>query len=305
MTQEQIAYANFIKAICESYNCADATKPLQEGFVALCGAQALNEAANVNIDDDLAAKFAQTSQDIYKVTGWLADKINEFGDDFIKYLMPRLDDPKSHYNATLSFNFSEMNLSEDFLKGVPPKLYIRFIKPEHSSMYPRGDNLTAFAYADTAGLLADLDDGWPEYALVGIYMHPGMDNTDVIGRVIKRNLPHELRHVVDTCDKATLQMMTDCLHNNVMAFARSDFARYWDDPGEYYARLSEVVVFAMHVLSDPKNRAQVHSAKDVVDMLSAKSSVYRRALGDVDETAKQMFDKNLEAILAKVMDKLI
>lgn len=43
MTQGQIAYANFIKAICESYNCADATKPLQEGFAALCAAQALNE----------------------------------------------------------------------------------------------------------------------------------------------------------------------------------------------------------------------------------------------------------------------
>lgn len=43
MTQEQIAYANFIKTICESYNCADATRPLQEGFAALCEAQALNE----------------------------------------------------------------------------------------------------------------------------------------------------------------------------------------------------------------------------------------------------------------------
>lgn len=43
MTQEQIAYANFIKTICESYNCADATKPLQEGFAALCEAQAMFE----------------------------------------------------------------------------------------------------------------------------------------------------------------------------------------------------------------------------------------------------------------------
>lgn len=43
MTQEQIAYANFIKSICESYNCADATKPLQEGFAALCEAQAMFE----------------------------------------------------------------------------------------------------------------------------------------------------------------------------------------------------------------------------------------------------------------------
>lgn len=38
MTPEQIAYAKFIKAICESYDCADATKPLQEGFTALCEA---------------------------------------------------------------------------------------------------------------------------------------------------------------------------------------------------------------------------------------------------------------------------
>ncbi len=267
--------------------------------------RAVTEAANINIDDDLAAKFATTSQDIYKATVWVADKINEFGDDFIKYLMPRLDDPTSQYNATLSFNFSEMNLSEDFLKGVPQKLYIRFVKPEHSMMYPKGDTVAAYAYTDTAGLIADLDDGWPEYALIGIYVHPNMDNTDIISRVIKMKLPHELRHVVDTCDKATLQMMTDSLQNNVMAFASSDFARYWDDPGEYYARLSEVVVFAMHVLSNPNNRAKVHSAKEVIEKLSAKSSAYRQALGDVDDTAKQMFNKNLEAILAKVMDKLI
>lgn len=38
MTPEQIAYAKFIKSICESYDCADATKPLQEGFTALCEA---------------------------------------------------------------------------------------------------------------------------------------------------------------------------------------------------------------------------------------------------------------------------
>lgn len=43
MTQEQIAYANFIKAICESYDCADAAKPLQEGFAALCESQAMFE----------------------------------------------------------------------------------------------------------------------------------------------------------------------------------------------------------------------------------------------------------------------
>ncbi len=43
MTQEQIAYAKFIKAVCESYDCAAANKPLQEGFTALCEAFHLEE----------------------------------------------------------------------------------------------------------------------------------------------------------------------------------------------------------------------------------------------------------------------
>ena len=265
----------------------------------------ITEAVNVSLDDDLAAKFAATTQEIYKATVWVANKIEEFGDDFIKYLMPRLDDPKEHYNATLAFNFSEMGLSEDFLKGVPAKLCIRFVKPEHSSMYPKGDNVVGHAYADTAGLLADLDEGWPEYALIGIYVHPNMTTAESISSVMKRQLPHELRHVVDTCDKTTLEMMEKSLSSNALAFGLSQFATYWDDPGEYYARLSEVVAFAIHVLSKPENRARVHSAGEVVNLLSTRSTLYREALGDVDDTAKQLFNKNLEAVLAKVMDKLI
>ena len=265
----------------------------------------ITESVIVSLDDDLAAKFATTTQEIYKATMWVANKIEEFGDDFIKYLMPRLDDPNERYSATLAFNFSEMGLSEDFLKGVPPKLYIRFVKPEHSMMYPKGENVTAYAYSDTAGLLADLDSGWPDYALIGIYVHPFMTTTANISRILKWKLPHELRHVVDTCDKATLEMMENSISSNVMAFAKSDFAKYWDDPGEYYARLSEVVAFALSVLSKPENRTRVHSAGEVVNLLSTRSAVYREALGDVDDTAKQLFNKNLEAILAKVMDKLI
>lgn len=46
MAKEQLAYAEFIKAICESYDCADATKPLQEGFTAMCEALQLADTAD-------------------------------------------------------------------------------------------------------------------------------------------------------------------------------------------------------------------------------------------------------------------
>lgn len=38
MTTEQLEYSNFICSICESYDCASATKPLQEAFGYLCEA---------------------------------------------------------------------------------------------------------------------------------------------------------------------------------------------------------------------------------------------------------------------------
>jgi hypothetical protein len=42
----------------------------------------------------------------------------------------------------------------------------------------------------------------------------------------------------------------------------------------------------------------------VVEKLSAKSRVYKEAVGNVDDAAKQQFNKHLELILAKIMDKL-
>ena len=259
---------------------------------------------SVDLDDNLAAKFAQTSQDIYKATVWVANKIKEFGEDFITYMKQHLDSEKDRYNATIQFDFAEMGLSEDFVKLLPPKLYIRFVRPEHSIMYPKSEGVTGLAYADTAGLMADLDDGCAEYALIGIFIHPGMDTTDSIVRIIRWKLPHELRHIVDTCDSATLKMMEDNLNHNTMATLTNKFTTYWDDPGEYYARMSEVVALAINGLSKPEMRQKFHSAKEAVDSLSS-TRIYQDAVGDVDDTAKAAFKKNLELILAKIMDKLV
>ena len=43
MNKKPQLYSEFIKAICESYGCSDAIRPLQEGFAALCEAFPLAE----------------------------------------------------------------------------------------------------------------------------------------------------------------------------------------------------------------------------------------------------------------------
>ena len=185
----------------------------------------MTEAANVNIDDNLAAKFATTSREIHKAATWVANQIKDYGQEFIDWMKSKLDDPESKYNATLAFKFADMGLSEDFVKGVPATLYLRFVRPKNSSHYTNG----AMAYTDAAALLSDIDfnEVWPEDALIGIYVYDNMETIESIYASILWNLPHELRHVVDCCDKATLEVMNTCLTNNRLSAMTSDnFSKY-------------------------------------------------------------------------------
>ena len=259
----------------------------------------------MDFDDNLAAKFADTTNDIYKITMYVANEIAGYGEDFVTSMKPLLDSPERRYQATLSFNFADMGISEDLLKLLPPKLYISFVKPEHCVVcnFGKSDYLV-YSYTDTQGLMIDIEEGCAEYASVTFIMYEGMFDIDLICKLIKMKLTHELRHVVDTCDAAMLQVMQDCLNNNCLANVTGDFSKYWSDPGEYYARLTEVCTFAMNVLSKPEIRNKIHSAAEVVEKLSAKSRVYKEAVGNVDDAAKQQFNKHLELILAKIMDKL-
>jgi len=266
--------------------------------------RAVTEAANVNIDDNLAAKFATTSREIHKAATWVANQIKDYGQEFIDWMKSKLDDPESKYNATLAFKFADMGLSEDFVKGVPATLYLRFVRPKNSSHYTNG----AMAYTDAAALLSDIDfnEVWPEDALIGIYVYDNMETIESIYATILWNLPHELRHVVDCCDKATLDVMNTCLTNNRLSAMTSDnFSKYWDDVGEYQARLSQVIAQVFRILENPNNRAKARSAEHVVETLQLKSDIYKEAVGDVSNEAKAIFDKNLTAIIAYVMDKLI
>jgi hypothetical protein len=266
--------------------------------------RAVTEAANVNIDDNLAAKFATTSREIHKAATWVANQIKDYGQEFIDWMKSKLDDPESKYNATLAFKFADMGLSEDFIKGVPATLYLRFVRPKNSSHYTDG----AMAYTDAAALLSDIDfnEVWPEDALIGIYVYDNMETIESIYSTILWNLPHELRHVVDCCDKATLEVMNTCLTNNRLSAMTSDnFSKYWDDVGEYQARLSQVIAQVFRILENPNNRAKARSAEHVVETLQLKSGIYKEAVGDVSNEAKAIFDKNLTAIISYVMDKLI
>ena len=259
---------------------------------------------SVDFDDNLAAKFATTSREIHKAATWVANQIKDYGQEFIDWMKSKLDDPESKYNATLAFKFADMGLSEDFVKGVPATLYLRFIRPKNSSHYTNG----AMAYTDAAALLSDIDfnEVWPEDALIGIYVYDNMETIESIYASILWNLPHELRHVVDCCDKATLEVMNDCLTNNRLSAMTSDnFSKYWDDVGEYQARLSQVIAQVFRILENPNNRAKARSAEHVVESLQLKSGIYKEAVGDVSNEAKAVFDKNLTAIIAYVMDKLI
>ena len=259
----------------------------------------------MDFDDNLAAKFADTTNDIYKITMYVANEIEGYGDEFITSMKPLLDSQERRYQATLSFNFADMGISDDLLKLLPPKLYISFIKPEHCMLCNPGNNqYYVYAYSDTQGLMIDIEEGCAEYALITFVLYEGMINLDTICKLIKMKLTHELRHIVDTCDSAMLKVMQDCLNNNCLASLTSDFSKYWDDPGEYYARLTEVCTFAMNVLSKPETRQKIHSAAEVVEKLSTKSRIYKEAVGNVDDAAKQQFNKHLELILAKIMDKL-
>lgn len=259
----------------------------------------------MDFDDNLAAKFADTTNEIYKMTMYVANEIAGYGEDFVTSMKPLLDSPERRYEATVSFNFADMGISEDLLKLLPPKLYISFRKPEHSMVCNSGNSdRIVYAYTDSQGLMIDMEEGNAEYVLVTFIMYEGMFDIDLICKLIKLKLTHELRHVVDTCDAAMLQVMQDCLNNNYLANVTKNFSQYWSDPGEYYARLTEVCTFAINVLSNPENRKKIHSAAEVVERLSTKSRIYSEALGNVDDAAKQQFNKHLELILAKIMDKL-
>jgi len=254
---------------------------------------------SVDLDDNLAAKFAQTTFDIYKATTWIVNKIQDFGEAFIVYMNMKLDSPNDNYTATIPFKFADMGLSDDFVKLLPPTLYLSFRRP------PKNSSFTDLAYSDTSGLLADfIEDGSAKYASTGIYIYPGMDTLDTIIKAIRWLLPHELRHVVDTCDNATIQLMSNCLQHNNESRLNGKFSTYWDDPGEYNARLSEVLGYALYSLTDERIRKKFHSAKELVDKL-VNTDLYKQAVGDVDDNAKAVFRKNIELILSKLMNKLI
>lgn len=279
--------------------------------------KALHESLG-EFDDNLAAKVYQTTLDIYKVTKFITRNIESYGDDLLVAMRKYFEQGK--YKLPIKpFSLSEMGLSEDFVKAMPEKLYVILSEATHDEHYKPKSNKQTIAYTNVGDFaieyLPDANKTMPIQITVLVFSN--MTSTSQITERINRVLPHELRHIADSCDKSQLDMMMDGIMANINKQINQNdttLSAYYKDPSEIYARMTEVLAVAFRNLQNPEIRKNIHSAKEVLEKfkMSAKISaakshhnVYNHLIEGTDDDMQKTIDNNLERVIAWAMDKLI
>ena len=227
------------------------------------------------IDDDVAEKFVQTAGYINQIVGYVNTVLTKSMSKFTQCIEQLYNRAKPSISIRIRLS-NVSGLPETFVANLPETVNILVKLSE-------GDSL------------ADTDVG---SSTITIYIDPRYKTEDIMDAINDR-LPHELRHLVDANDNQMLETMIRTLESNASG-NRSDYA---SDKGEYNARMSAVLSVALKRLADPRLRAKIHSADELVENIRMTQQ-FKELMADFDDEQYMSVRQNLVKILQNVMSKM-